>query len=33
VKNSGFLVEPRQILKSAAALQDVSRYVQGLPAW
>ena len=31
VKNSGFLVEPRQILKSAAALQDVSRYVQGLP--
>jgi hypothetical protein len=31
VKNSGFLVEPRDILKSAAALQDVSRYVQGLP--
>jgi hypothetical protein len=31
VKNSGFLVEPRTILKSAAALQDVSRYVQGLP--
>jgi len=31
VKNSGFLVEPRQILKSAAALQYVSRYVQGLP--
>ena len=31
VKNSGFLVEPRQILKSPAALQDVSRYVQGLP--
>jgi hypothetical protein len=31
VKNSGFLVEPRAILKSAAALQDVSRYVQGLP--
>ena len=31
VKNSGFLVEPREILKSAAALQDVSRYVQGLP--
>src|SRR4051812_47809309 len=31
VKNSGFLLEPRQILKSAAALQDVSRYVQGLP--
>jgi hypothetical protein len=31
VKTSGFLVEPRQILKSAAALQDVSRYVQSLP--
>jgi hypothetical protein len=31
VKNSAFLVEPRQILKSAAALQDVSRYVQALP--
>ena len=31
VKNSGFLVAPRDILKSAAALQDVSRYVQGLP--
>jgi len=31
VKNSEFLVEPREILKSAAALQDVSRYVQGLP--
>ena len=31
VNNSGFLVEPRQILKSTAALQDVSRYVQGLP--
>ena len=31
VKNSAFLVEPRQILKSAAALQDVSRYVRGLP--
>ena len=31
VKNSGFLVEPREILKSAAALQDVSRYVQALP--
>jgi hypothetical protein len=31
VKNSGFLVEPREVLKSAAALQDVSRYVQGLP--
>ena len=31
VKTSGFLAEPREILKSAAALQDVSRYVQGLP--
>jgi hypothetical protein len=31
VKNSAFLVEPRQILKSAAALQDVSRYIRGLP--
>ena len=31
VKNSGFAVAPREILKSAAALQDVSRYVQGLP--
>jgi hypothetical protein len=31
VKNSAFLVEPRAILKNAAALQDVSRYVQGLP--
>jgi hypothetical protein len=31
VKNSGFLVQPREVLKSAAALQDVSRYVQGLP--
>jgi hypothetical protein len=31
VKNSGFLVAPREILRSAAALEDVSRYVQGLP--
>lgn len=31
VKTSGFLAEPREILKGAAALQDVSRYVQGLP--
>jgi hypothetical protein len=31
VKTSGFLVAPREIVKSAAALQDVSRYVQGLP--
>ncbi len=31
VKNSSFLVETREIRKGAAALQDVSRYVQGLP--
>ncbi|MDA1184792.1 MAG: TonB-dependent receptor [Acidobacteria bacterium] len=31
VKSSGFLVAPREILKSASALQDVSRYVQSLP--
>jgi hypothetical protein len=31
VKTSGFFAEPREILKGAAALQDVSRYVQGLP--
>jgi hypothetical protein len=31
VKNSGFVLAPREILKSAGALQDVSRYVQGLP--
>src|SRR4051812_8523537 len=31
VKNSAFMVEPRELLKSAAALQDVSRYVQALP--
>ena len=31
VKNSAFLTEPREILKSAGALQDVSRYVQSLP--
>ena len=31
VKTSGFVVAPREILKSAGALQDVSRYVQGLP--
>ena len=31
VKTSGFLVQPREILKSAGALQDVSRYVQTLP--
>ncbi len=31
VKNSGYLVDPGIIFKSAAALQDVSRYVQTLP--
>jgi outer membrane receptor protein involved in Fe transport len=31
VKNSGFLVAPREIFKAAGALQDVSRYVQTLP--
>jgi hypothetical protein len=31
VKNSGFLVQPNEIFKSAGALQDVSRYVQTLP--
>jgi len=31
VKTSGFLVQPLDVLKSAAALQDVSRYVQTLP--
>jgi outer membrane receptor protein involved in Fe transport len=31
VKTSGFLVAPREVLKSAGALQDVSRYVQSLP--
>jgi len=31
IRNSGFLVAPREILKNAGALQDVSRYVQGLP--
>ena len=31
VKTSGYLVAPRDVLKSAAALQDVSRYVQSLP--
>ena len=30
-KTSSFLVQPRDILKSAGALQDVSRYVQSLP--
>ncbi len=31
VKGSSFLVQPREILKSAGAIQDVSRYVQTLP--
>ena len=31
VKTSGVLAQPREILKSASALQDVSRYVQTLP--
>ncbi len=31
IKNSGYLVQRREIEKSAGALQDVSRYVQTLP--
>ena len=31
VKGSSFLVQPREVLKSAGALQDVSRYIQTLP--
>jgi hypothetical protein len=31
VKTSGYLVSTAELLKSAAALQDVSRYVQSLP--
>jgi hypothetical protein len=31
VKTSGILLQPREILKSAGALQDVSRYIQTLP--
>lgn len=31
VKSSGYLVQPNEILKSAGALQDVSRYIQTLP--
>lgn len=31
VKNSGYLIQRREISKSAGALQDVSRYVQTLP--
>lgn len=31
IKNSGFLVQSREIWKAAGALQDVARYVQTLP--
>ena len=31
VKTSGILLQPREILKRAGALQDVSRYLQTLP--
>ena len=31
IRNSGFLASPREVLKSAGAQQDVSRYVQALP--
>ncbi len=31
IKNSGYLVERREITKTAGALQDVARYVQTLP--
>lgn len=31
IKNSGYLVQPEEVYKSAGALQDVSRYVQTLP--
>lgn len=31
IKNSGFLIQSKEIFQSAAALQDVSRYVQSLP--
>ena len=31
VKNSGFLIQPAEIARSAGALQDVSRYLQSLP--
>lgn len=31
IKNSGFLIQSREIFQSAGALQDVSRYVQSLP--
>jgi hypothetical protein len=31
IKNSGYLIQRREIFKSAGALQDVARYVQTLP--
>jgi len=31
VKNSGYLIQPVEIARSAGALQDVARYVQSLP--
>jgi hypothetical protein len=31
VKNSSYLIQPREILKTAGSLQDVSRYLQTLP--
>lgn len=31
IKNSGYLIQRREITKSAGALQDVARYVQTLP--
>ncbi len=31
IKNSGYLIQSREIFQSAGALQDVSRYVQSLP--
>lgn len=31
IKNSGYLVQPEEVYKTAGALQDVARYVQTLP--
>jgi hypothetical protein len=31
IKNSGYLVQPREVYKAAGALQDIARYVQTLP--
>lgn len=31
IKSSSYLIQPREILKAAGALQDVSRYIQTLP--